>query len=357
MMMLIALLLVLRINALGYDDGETLLNKVITEYPQLLELNPQQVFDFFSKQRKRITDTNFISLPEASGTQRGQCDHLINKHIDANQARWSYGASNFTSGAMTLVYYFSHTCISCHDIARKINEIYVKWRKRGLNVIGIHSTPKGFMLNDDSELIEFIKELNLNFPILSMGSKPGLQPRNKNGSPAWEKANKIEVLKDSLYAHLFDQLEFAVPIAILYKNCLPIMDKGETSYRIMHLDSSITQAQDLLWKINTYQDDEDQLAQYEQTLRDFGLDEDDTAKAANDDKGSGKADALIEDEVEDTDNSDDDDDDIEEEDEEDEEEEEDSSKRRRRRGAPRVDDSAVNGGGRRRRRRRGRSEL
>ena len=57
---------------------------------------------------------------------------------------WIQGETTLDAGALTMVFFFSQSCHICHDVAPNLNKMYKKLRGRGLQIIGVHSTPKGY---------------------------------------------------------------------------------------------------------------------------------------------------------------------------------------------------------------------
>jgi hypothetical protein len=214
---------------------------------------------------------NYIGMPDGSGKQMGQCDKVL-----ANQPNmeWIQGPTNMTTGAMTLIYFMSTECTSCHEVAVKINNIYKKWRHRGLNVVALHSSPKGYPSTHDelTALQAFVKEEGIEYAIAELPAKDGEQPMLRSGLPDWKKAARIPTRLDSLYRYLFDEMEYVVPLAIIYKNCVPLMTDPLEGYHIMSLDRSIASSQDLmLWPYGQLYDDEVQRAGFEDAANDHGM--------------------------------------------------------------------------------------
>ena len=179
--------------------SEQVMEKVIAEFPELLEIDVEDIVKFLDTKTggwngrgsvgAELT-THFVGMPEGSGQQRGACNKLLSEYEKMN---WIQGRSDLTAGSMTLVYYMSQSCISCHDVAIKLNKMYKEWRHRGLNILAIHSSPKGYSSSDDDilSLREFIKKEKIEFAIVDMPSKAGKQPTLSSGLPDWKKAGKF----------------------------------------------------------------------------------------------------------------------------------------------------------------------
>lgn len=214
----------------------------------------------------------FIGMPEGAGFQRGSCDRILNS---TTGIRWIHGKSNMQTGAMTLVLFMSQQCAACHDVAIKINSIYKQWRHRGLNVLALHASPKGFSSSEDDieQLKAFIEREGIEFAIADLASKDGTQPVLKaSGLPDWKRAAAVPTTKSSLYRYLFDDLEYAVPVSIIYKNCVPLMAEPLDGYFIMGLDRSIAASQELmLWPFGHISDDDVQLAGFKDAAMSHGL--------------------------------------------------------------------------------------
>ena len=159
-----------------------LLERVVEEFPELLEINVEEIVKFLDAKTlgwrgrgaaEAELTTHFEGMPEGSGMQRGACNKLLES--ESNNMRWIQGESDLTAGSMTLVYYMSQSCISCHDVAVKLNKMYKEWRHRGLNILAIHSSPKGYSSSEDDilSLREFIKKEKIEFAIVDMPSKAG----------------------------------------------------------------------------------------------------------------------------------------------------------------------------------------
>jgi hypothetical protein len=141
-------------------DGTTtewssdLLKTIANEYPDLLRISPEEFARFITTdisarkeetQRQAQTQdqdrdqedrnhrplTKFVGMPAGSGRQRGSCDKILKAETGA---RWIHGATSLQDGAMTLLFFMSQQCVSCHDVAVKLNKVYAEWRHRGLNV-------------------------------------------------------------------------------------------------------------------------------------------------------------------------------------------------------------------------------
>lgn len=60
------------------------------------------------------------------------------------------------------------SCHICHDVAPNLQKMYKKYRYRGLQIIGMHSTPKGYKAKDKdvAALKEWVDEAGLEFSIV-----------------------------------------------------------------------------------------------------------------------------------------------------------------------------------------------
>jgi len=221
-------------------------------------------------QKKAMVE--FVGMPEGAGRQRGSCDKILN---NTPNVRWIHGKSNMQTGAMTLLLFMSQQCISCHDVAIKINSIYKTWRNRGLNVLAIHSSPKGYASSEeDINLLKaFIEEEGIEFAIVDVASKEGQQPVLKStGLPDWKRAARTPTGAASLYRYMFDEMEYAVPLAIIYKNCVPLMSDPLDGYHIMALDRSIAASEELmLWPFGLVSDDAIQETGFQEAASQHGV--------------------------------------------------------------------------------------
>lgn len=88
-------------------------------------------------------------------------------------------------GAVTLVFFFSimDPKIS-HKVLPVIEELHQRHKSRGLNVIGVHSTPTGYKSNEKMirTLKKYIENLNLTFPIVDAHFKDGDEPMMESQS-------------------------------------------------------------------------------------------------------------------------------------------------------------------------------
>ena len=60
------------------------------------------------------------------------------------------------------------SCHICHDVAPNLQKMYKKLRGRGLQIIAVHSTPKGYKAKDKDvvALKEWVEEAGLEFSIV-----------------------------------------------------------------------------------------------------------------------------------------------------------------------------------------------
>lgn len=121
---------------------------------------------------------------------------------------WIQGESTLDAGALTMVFFFSQryallasstarilgclylnrparhqhpsaashgarwfhrcSCHICHDVAPNLQKMYKKLRSRGLQIIAVHSTPKGYKAKDKdvAALKEWVEETGLEFSIV-----------------------------------------------------------------------------------------------------------------------------------------------------------------------------------------------
>ena len=217
------------------------------------------------------TDGSFVGMPLGSGNQFGQCDKVLSNQADL---QWIQGSTNMTTGAMTLIYFMAQECTSCHEVAVKINNIYKQWRHRGLNVVAIHSSPKGYASTEEDmdSLREFIQQEGIEFAVADLAAKDGEQPMLRSGLPDWKRAARLPTKLDSFYRYLFDEMEYVVPLAMIYKNCVPLMSDPLEGYHIMALDRSIASSQDMmLWPYGQLSDDTVQLAGFEDAANAHGM--------------------------------------------------------------------------------------
>lgn len=60
------------------------------------------------------------------------------------------------------------SCHICHDVAPNLQKMYKKLRSRGLQIVAVHSTPKGYKAKDKdvAALKEWVDEAGLEFSIV-----------------------------------------------------------------------------------------------------------------------------------------------------------------------------------------------
>ena len=85
----------------------------------------------------------FVPIPSATNPkvakkvqqpQEGDCSFgHVREWIQGNE-------TTMTTGSMTLMFFISHSCHICHDVAIKFNVLYKEYRHRGLNVVAFHSS-------------------------------------------------------------------------------------------------------------------------------------------------------------------------------------------------------------------------
>lgn len=75
------------------------------------------------------------AVAKARPPQKGECSLG-----EVNE--WLQGETTIKSGAMTLLLFVSQSCQVCHEVLPKIDRMYRRYKHRGLNVVGIHSSPK-----------------------------------------------------------------------------------------------------------------------------------------------------------------------------------------------------------------------
>ena len=163
---------------------------------------------------------------------------------------WLQGETTIKSGAMTLLLFISHSCQVCHEVLPKIDRMYRQYKHRGLNVVGIHSSPKGYVSSPQERkgISDFFIREKISFPLADMTFKSGPHPLDDEGYPDYRAAAKTPVLKSSIYHALFGGLEFATPLAFIVKNCQPLLEAPVDSYNILALDASVDRAADaMLW--------------------------------------------------------------------------------------------------------------
>ena len=253
-------------------DSSSRIDDVIDDVvEEVLAKEKEKEKDSVSSKSKSKRKRGFVGLPAGSGHQKGKCDKVLSAQ---SNLEWIHGSTNMTTGAMTLIYFLSQDCTSCHEVAIKINNIYKEWRHRGLNVVAIHSSPKGFAATheDTESLLQFVKEEGIEFAIANLPAKNGQQPMLRSGLPDWKKAARIPTTKGSFYNYLYDEMEYVVPLAIIYKNCVPLMADPLDGYHIMALDRSIAASQDMmLWPYGQLYDDEVQHATFEDAASSHGV--------------------------------------------------------------------------------------
>ena len=87
-----------------------------------------------------------------------------------------------------MLFFFSQSCHICHDVAPTLSKLHTMYKNRGLQVVGIHATPKGFKEPPTkiTALREFIDTKQLSFSIVDTHSKEGDQPTTANGEPDYK---------------------------------------------------------------------------------------------------------------------------------------------------------------------------
>jgi FAD-linked sulfhydryl oxidase len=193
----------------------------------------------------------FVPVPTSGRQQTGVCASFLNQ---SNVNEWIQGNSStvsLVSGSVTVIFFMSQTCHVCHDVAPKLNKLYRTFRHRGLNLIAVHASPKGYQSTpqDKDGLRQFILEEQLEFPIVDVHAKVGKQPVLSDGTPDWEAAGTSKVKKNSFFRKIFsNQPEYYVPIATVWKDCSPIIQDPVSGYDIMGLYDTIElNAEQLLW--------------------------------------------------------------------------------------------------------------
>ena len=125
---------------------------------------------------------------------------------------WIQGETTIDAGSLTLVFFFSQSCHICHDVAPNLQNLYKKMRGRGLQIIGVHSTPKGYKAKDEdvAALKAWVDEIGLEFSIVDTHSKEGEQPENPDGTPDYQAATMTRTDPDSLSAFYPHFLHFVL---------------------------------------------------------------------------------------------------------------------------------------------------
>ena len=201
-------------------------------------------------------DSYYLPLPAALSRRRGLQQGTCELGEDETN-EWLQGHSTMRSGAMTLFLFISQSCDVCHEVIPKIDRLYRLYRHLGLNVIGVHSAVKGHRSSaaERNGIVEFFQAEHISFPLVDMTFKAGPQPYDELGRPDWRAAASKPVKPGSLYARLFDDMEFVTPLAFIVKNCLPLMEHPLDTYSILALDLSIERAAEtMLWPENPDED-------------------------------------------------------------------------------------------------------
>jgi hypothetical protein len=138
------------------NDEIALLDAVLDQYPELLDVDAfemLQYLDLYKKtnknskmERSKKGGKHYEPLPrdDDSGQQRGRCDEVFVSR-EGERHRWLQGHTNVTAGSATFFLHFSASCDGCLDVLKKVNELYIAYRVRGLNVVAVHSSPLGYV--------------------------------------------------------------------------------------------------------------------------------------------------------------------------------------------------------------------
>lgn len=286
---------------LSDEEVTLLLDKVLIDYPELLHIDASKLSNHLSerarlvhgvqsnernkskrKKNKERMSNYYEPLPVSGGRQHGRCDEVL-VSTKGEQFRWIQGEGvNLTSGATTFFLHFSHSCDGCVDVIRKANEMYQGLRGRGLNIIGVFSNPVGYLptTEEDRELFGILREHKISFPVVALGSKRGPPPLLRNGLIDIKRAKKMPTAPESLYRWLYGDLDFVVPIAVIYKNCLALQENPSVGYAIMALKGSVEKSRDdLLWPAGVVKDSQEQEERFQNTLLEFGIREDELGLA------------------------------------------------------------------------------
>ena len=254
-----------------------LLNDMVTSFPEILDLDASDVTEYLDQVRstsKKRRQSYYKALPDGGAKQHGRCDEVFVSR-PGEEIRWLQGRTNLTSGSTTLLLHISNSCEGCIDVIRKVDKLYVALRERGLNVIGIHSNSVGYSTaDDDVQLQTILKENRISFPVASLSSKSGQPPLLRNGLVDFKRAKQIKTSKKGLFRWLYGDLDFVVPIAVIYKNCLALQENPSVGFSIMGLTGSVEKSKnELLWPVGSLQDSEEQEDRFVNTLMQFGIKE------------------------------------------------------------------------------------
>jgi thiol-disulfide isomerase/thioredoxin len=253
-------------NIVNEDLNKPLFNCSIDELDELYLVNCGGCGSTGSQKQAAVPDSTpkefptgglFVPIPNANSNkqQSGNCGNYlettgVNEWIQGNSSSVS-----LTSGASTVLFFMSQSCHVCHDVAPKLNKMYKHFRDRGLNLVVLHASPKGYQstTEDKEGLRQFILTEGLEFPVVDVHAKDGKQPTLADGSPDWDAAGRSKVLKSSLFRKIFGSKanpypEYYVPIATIWKDCKPIIQDPISGYDIMGLYDTVEEnANTLLW--------------------------------------------------------------------------------------------------------------
>jgi hypothetical protein len=182
---------------------------------------------------------------------------------------WIQGETSLDAGSLTILFYMSTSCSVCHEVAPYMSMMHSILNFRGLQVIAIHSAPKGH--SESPEQVQNYKEWisinNASFSAVDSHSKPGDQPmkegcvpseENKHDCRDMEAAALMETDPESLWNKVATPNDdtpsgwaaqpYGVPTVFVLKNCELITQTG--GYQTRELDQSLGPYFDrLLWPV------------------------------------------------------------------------------------------------------------
>ena len=164
---------------------------------------------------------------------------------------WVQGKTKIDSGALTILFFMSQSCHICHEVAPALDALHRKLRHRGLQVVAVHATPKGYKAKDEdvAALKAWVKDKKLSFHIADSHSKDGKQPELPTGEPDYTAAEATAVNRDSLWKRLAEEEPYGVPVLYVLRSCDVIAKTG--GYQILELEASLQEHWDaLLWPDN-----------------------------------------------------------------------------------------------------------
>ena len=101
---------------------------------------------------------------------------------------WIQGETTLDAGALTILFFMSTSCNVCHEVAPYMSMMHDVLNFRGLQVIAVHSAPKGHSESEAQvkSYKEWVSINNASFSAVDTHSKPGAQPMKEGCVPSEE---------------------------------------------------------------------------------------------------------------------------------------------------------------------------